>query len=138
MPKFRSMKINTPALATHLMNQLGSSNQYLTPVGRFIRKTSLDELPQLWSVLVGDMSIVGPRPALYNQHDLIELRTSVGVHQLTPGITGWAQVNGRDEIAVSQKVSLDTHYLKHQSFWFDCHIILLSVSKVLKHDNVSH
>lgn len=138
MPKFRSMKINTPALATHIMNQQTDPNQYLTPVGSFIRKTSLDELPQLWSVLKGDMSIVGPRPALFNQDDLIALRTEQGVHILKPGITGWAQVNGRDELPIPQKVALDAYYLKHQSLWLDCYIILLTVFKVLKRDGVSH
>jgi O-antigen biosynthesis protein WbqP len=138
MPKFRSMQVNTPALATHIMNQQANPNQYLTPVGSFIRKSSLDELPQLWSVLKGDMSIVGPRPALFNQDDLIELRTQHDVHTLKPGITGWAQVNGRDEIPIPQKVELDAYYLKHQSFWLDCYIILLTVVKVIKRDNVSH
>ncbi|MDX1915681.1 MAG: sugar transferase [Methylophilus sp.] len=138
MPKFRSMKTNTPALATHVLNQQTDPNQYLTPVGSFIRKTSLDELPQLWSVLKGDMSIVGPRPALFNQDDLIALRTEYGVHKLKPGITGWAQVNGRDEIPIPQKVALDVYYLKHQSFRLDCYIILLTLIKVLKRDNISH
>jgi O-antigen biosynthesis protein WbqP len=138
MPKFRSMKIDTPALATHIMNQQANPNQYLTPVGSFIRKSSLDELPQLWSVLKGDMSIVGPRPALFNQDDLISLRTEHHVHTLKPGITGWAQVNGRDEIPIPQKVELDAYYLKNQSFWLDCYIILLTVVKVIKRDNVSH
>lgn len=138
MPKFRSMKVNTPALATHIMNQQADPNQYLTPVGSFIRKTSLDELPQLWSVLKGDMSIVGPRPALFNQDDLIALRTQHGVHILKPGITGWAQVNGRDELPIPEKVALDAYYLKHQSLWLDCYIILLTVFKVLKRDGVSH
>ncbi|HEY0563583.1 MAG TPA: sugar transferase [Methylophilus sp.] len=138
MPKFRSMKVDTPALATHIMNQQANPNQYLTPVGSFIRKTSLDELPQLWSVLKGDMSIVGPRPALFNQDDLIALRTELGVHTLKPGITGWAQVNGRDDLPNPQKVALDAYYLKHQSFWLDCYIILLTVFKVIKRDGVSH
>jgi O-antigen biosynthesis protein WbqP len=138
MPKFRSMQVNTPALATHIMNQQANPNQYLTPVGSFIRKSSLDELPQLWSVLKGDMSIVGPRPALFNQDDLVELRTQYHVHTLKPGITGWAQVNGRDEIPIPQKVELDAYYLKNQSFWLDCYIILLTVVKVIKRDNVSH
>lgn len=138
MPKFRSMKINTPALATHIMNQQDDPNQYLTPVGSFIRKTSLDELPQLWSVLKGDMSIVGPRPALFNQDDLIRLRTEHRVHVLKPGITGWAQVNGRDELPIPQKVALDAYYLKHQSLMLDCYIILLTVFKVLKRDDISH
>lgn len=138
MPKFRSMLINTPAIATHIMNQQENPQQFLTIIGRFIRKASLDEIPQLWSVLKGDMSIVGPRPALFNQGDLIKLRTESGVHRLKPGITGWAQVNGRDEILIPQKVKLDTYYLKHKSFWLDCYIILLTVLKVLKRDNVSH
>ncbi len=138
MPKFRSMKVNTPAIATHIMNQQADPNQYLTPVGSLIRKTSLDELPQLWSVLKGDMSIVGPRPALFNQDDLISLRTKHGVHILKPGITGWAQVNGRDELPIPEKVALDAYYLKHQSLWLDCYIILLTVFKVLKRDGVSH
>lgn len=138
MPKFRSMKVDTPALATHIMNQQANPNQYLTPVGSFIRKTSLDELPQLWSVLKGDMSIVGPRPALFNQDDLIALRTERGVHTLKPGITGWAQVNGRDDLPIPQKVALDAYYLKHQSLWLDCYIIALTVVKVIKRDGVSH
>ena len=138
MPKFRSMKINTPALATHMLNQQADPGRYLTPVGSFIRKASLDELPQLWSVLKGDMSIVGPRPALFNQDDLIELRTQNNVHTLKPGITGWAQVNGRDEIPIPHKVELDTYYLNHHTFLFDGYILLLTVLKVLKRDNVSH
>ena len=138
MPKFRSMKIDTPTLATHLLNQKGNAKMYLTPVGGFIRKFSLDEIPQLWSVLKGDMSIVGPRPALFNQKDLIELRAKYGVDKLRPGITGWAQVNGRDEIPIPKKVELDVYYLTHQSLVFDCYIILLTVLKVLKRDNVSH
>lgn len=138
MPKFRSMQIDTPALATHLMNMEEGANLYLTPVGRIIRKLSMDEIPQLWSVLKGDMSIVGPRPALFNQDDLIELRTRYGVDKLRPGITGWAQINGRDEIPIPQKVELDAYYLKQQSFVFDCCIILLTVIKVLRRDNVSH
>lgn len=138
MPKFRSMQVGTPALATHIMNQQADPNQYLTPVGSFIRQTSLDELPQLWSVLKGDMSIVGPRPALFNQDDLIHLRTELGIHLLKPGITGWAQVNGRDELPIPQKVQLDAYYLKHQSLWLDCYIILLTLVKVIKRDGVSH
>lgn len=138
MPKFRSMQLNTPALATHIMNQQVDPNQYLTPVGSFIRKTSLDELPQLWSVLKGDMSIVGPRPALFNQDDLISLRTEYGVHILKPGITGWAQVNGRDELPIPEKVVMDAYYLKNQSFWLDCYIILLTIFKVIKRDGISH
>lgn len=138
MPKFRSMQIDTPQLATHLMNQQANPNGYLTPVGSFIRKTSLDELPQLWSVLKGDMAIVGPRPALFNQADLIALRTEHGVDKLRPGITGWAQVNGRDEVSIPEKVALDAYYLKHQCFKLDCHIILLTLLKVIKRENVSH
>lgn len=138
MPKFRSMILSTPTLATHLISQQTDASQYLTPVGSFIRKTSLDELPQLWSVLKGDMSIVGPRPALYNQDDLITLRTEYGVHVLKPGITGWAQVNGRDEIPIPQKVALDVFYLKHKSLWLDAKIIMLTVLKVIRRDNISH
>ncbi len=138
MPKFRSMKINTPALATHLMNQNNKVSQHLTPIGRFIRKTSIDELPQLWSVLMGDMTIVGPRPALYIQEDLIALRTSAGVDQLLPGITGWAQVNGRDDISIQQKVALDQYYLAHQSFNLDCYILYLTALRVVKSEGVSH
>jgi O-antigen biosynthesis protein WbqP len=138
MPKFRSMRIDTPALATHIMNQQANPNGYLTPVGSFIRKTSLDELPQLWSVLKGDMAIVGPRPALFNQADLIALRTEHGLDKLRPGITGWAQVNGRDEVSIPEKVALDAYYLKHQCFKLDCHIILLTLLKVIKRENVSH
>jgi O-antigen biosynthesis protein WbqP len=116
MPKFRSMLVGTPAVATHL---LGNAQLHLTPIGSFLRRSSLDELPQLWSILVGDMSWVGPRPALFNQTDLIEMRTQTGVHQLVPGVTGWAQVNGRDEIALTDKVRLDREYLQRQSFFFD-------------------
>lgn len=138
MPKFRSMQIGTPQIATHLMSKQNNPDIFLTPVGRFIRKTSLDELPQLWSVLKGDMSIVGPRPALFNQEDLISLRTSKNVHQLKPGITGWAQINGRDEIPIPQKVSLDVYYLENQSTWLDLKIIVLTAIKVIKRDNISH
>lgn len=138
MPKFRSMQVGTPQLATHLMQQQEQSVSYLTPVGSFIRKTSLDELPQLWSVLKGDMSVVGPRPALFNQDDLITLRTSHGVHTLQPGITGWAQVNGRDEIPIPQKVTLDTYYLHHKSLWLDIRIICMTAVKVLNRDNITH
>lgn len=135
MPKFRSMRVGTPAVATHL---LASPDSYLTPIGSFLRKSSLDELPQLWCILQGDMSFVGPRPALFNQQDLIELRTQQGVHVLTPGLTGWAQVNGRDEIPIPQKVALDRAYLERQSLAFDMHILLLTAVKVLKRDNVTH
>lgn len=135
MPKFRSMQVGTPAVATHL---LSNPNAYLTPIGSFLRKSSLDELPQLWSILVGDMSFVGPRPALFNQQDLIALRTRSGVHQLLPGLTGWAQINGRDELPIPQKVALDVEYLHRQSFWLDIKIILLTAWKVLRRDNVVH
>ncbi len=135
MPKFRTMLIETPNVATHL---LAGANSYLTPVGGFLRKSSLDELPQLWSVLVGDMSFVGPRPALYNQDDLIAMRTQKGVDALIPGITGWAQVNGRDELDLSTKVSLDAEYLKRQSAHFDLYILGLTVLKVFKSEGVSH
>jgi len=135
MPKFRSMRVGTPALATHLLD---NPKAHLTPIGSFLRKSSLDELPQLWSILVGDMSFVGPRPALFNQHDLIELRTQYGVHTLVPGLTGWAQVNGRDEIPIPQKVALDAEYLQRQGFWFDIKILWLTFLKVVQRDGVSH
>jgi O-antigen biosynthesis protein WbqP len=135
MPKFRSMLTETPAVATHL---LGDASAYLTPIGSFLRKSSLDELPQLWSIFVGDMSFVGPRPALFNQADLISLRTKYGVHHLLPGLTGWAQVNGRDELSIPEKVRLDVEYLQRRSFWFDIRILLMTVVKVLWHDGVSH
>ncbi len=135
MPKFRSMRVGTPALATHLLT---SSDVYLTPIGSFLRKSSLDELPQLWSILKGDMSFVGPRPALFNQDDLIALRTEQGVHELMPGLTGWAQVNGRDELPIPDKVTLDVEYLKRRSFLFDLRILWLTVMKVLRRDGVAH
>jgi len=135
MPKFRSMRLGTPAVATHL---LSDANSHLTPIGSFLRKSSLDELPQLWSILVGDMSFVGPRPALFNQHDLIDLRTQAGVYALTPGLTGWAQVNGRDELPISKKVELDAEYLKRQGFWFDINILWLTFLKVFLREGVSH
>ena len=135
MPKFRSMRVGTPAVATHL---LADPKSVLTPIGSFIRKSSLDELPQLWSILVGDMSFVGPRPALFNQHDLIELRTQKGVHTLVPGLTGWAQVNGRDELPIPQKVALDVDYLERQCFWLDIQILWLTVLKVVRSDGVAH
>jgi O-antigen biosynthesis protein WbqP len=135
MPKFRSMRIDAPAVATHL---LPNPEQWLTPIGSFLRKSSLDELPQLWSILIGDMSFVGPRPALYNQDDLIALRTSRGVHVLLPGLTGWAQINGRDELPIPQKVALDEQYLQQQSLWLDAKIIALTVLKVIKKDGVTH
>lgn len=135
MPKFRSMRIDTPAVATHLLE---NPAQWLTPIGPFLRKSSLDELPQLWSILRGDMSFVGPRPALFNQDDLIALRTEAGVHELVPGLTGWAQVNGRDEIPIPQKVALDAEYLRRQSLAFDLRILWLTAVKVLRSDGVSH
>ena len=135
MPKFRSMRIETPAVATHLLTD---TTAWLTPIGGFLRKSSLDELPQLWSILVGDMSIVGPRPALFNQDDLIALRTEAGVHVLVPGLTGWAQVNGRDEIPIPQKVALDAEYLQRRGFGFDIHILWLTFLKVIRRDGVSH
>lgn len=135
MPKFRSMVIGTPTVATHLLD---SPDRYLTSIGGFLRKSSVDELPQLWSVVRGDMTLVGPRPALYNQQDLIALRTARGVHRLVPGVTGWAQINGRDELPVEKKVELDAEYLQRQSFLFDLKIIILTVLKVLKQDSVAH
>lgn len=135
MPKFRSMRVGTPAVATHL---LADARSHLTPIGSFLRKSSLDELPQLWSILVGDMSFVGPRPALFNQHDLIALRTQHGVHELVPGLTGWAQVNGRDELPIPDKVKLDVEYLQRRSLWFDIRILWLTFVKVLRRDGVSH
>ncbi|MDO9197160.1 sugar transferase [Rhodoferax sp.] len=135
MPKFRSMQIGTPAVATHL---LSDPDRYLTPIGSFLRKSSLDELPQLWSIIKGDMSFVGPRPALFNQHDLIELRTRSGVHKLLPGLTGWAQINGRDELPIPQKVALDIEYLQNKSLFLDTKIIFWTGLKVLRRDNVTH
>jgi len=135
MPKFRSMLTGTPAVATHLLD---NPDSYLSPIGSFLRSSSLDELPQLFSVLRGDMSFVGPRPALYNQDDLITLRTQKGVDRLLPGITGWAQVNGRDELSIPDKVALDVEYLNHQSFWFDMKILWMTFLKVMKRDGVSH
>ena len=135
MPKFRSMRQGTPAVATHLM---GEPDAYLTPIGSFIRRSSLDELPQLWSILVGDMSFVGPRPALYNQDDLVALRTRHGVQSLAPGLTGWAQVNGRDDLPIPRKVQLDAEYLRRRSFSFDLYILWLTALKVLRREGVSH
>lgn len=135
MPKFRSMRVGTPAVATHL---LADPNSHLTPIGSFLRKSSLDELPQLWSILVGQMSFVGPRPALFNQDDLIALRTQQGVHALVPGLTGWAQVNGRDELPIAEKVKLDVEYLRRRSLWFDLRVVLLTLAKVMRRDGVSH
>jgi O-antigen biosynthesis protein WbqP len=135
MPKFRSMRIDTPAVATHLLHD---PEQWLTPIGSFLRKSSLDELPQLWSILKGDMSFVGPRPALFNQDDLIALRSQKGVHELVPGLTGWAQINGRDELPIPKKVQLDTEYLQRRSFLFDLKILWMTALKVLLRDGVSH
>ncbi len=135
MPKFRSMRVGTPAVATHLLE---NPAVYMTPIGVFLRKSSLDELPQLWSILRGDMSFVGPRPALFNQHDLIALRTELGVHTLVPGLTGWAQINGRDELAIPEKVALDAEYLQRRSFAFDLMILWLTAIKVVKRDGIVH
>ena len=135
MPKFRTMRINTPSVATHLLT---NPNQFLTPIGSFLRRTSLDELPQLYSILKGDMSFVGPRPALFNQHDLIKLRTFYKVDALLPGLTGWAQINGRDDLPIPQKVQLDVEYLNNKSFFTDIKIILLTFVKVLRRDGVTH
>lgn len=135
MPKFRTMRIDTPAVATHL---LSNPEQFLTPVGSFLRKSSLDELPQLWSIIRGDMSFVGPRPALFNQDDLVALRTQYGADKLVPGLTGWAQINGRDELPIPEKVKLDVDYMNNQSFWFDLKIIFLTFLKVLCRDGIQH
>jgi O-antigen biosynthesis protein WbqP len=135
MPKFRSMRVGTPAVATHLLENPGA---YLTPIGSFLRKSSLDELPQLWNILKGDMSFVGPRPALFNQQDLIELRTKAGVHTLMPGLTGWAQINGRDELPIPQKVALDVEYLHRRSMIFDIYIIFMTAMKVIRRDGIVH
>lgn len=135
MPKFRSMRVDTPAVATHLLHD---PDAWLTPIGSFLRRSSLDELPQLWSILAGDMSFVGPRPALFNQDDLIALRTEAGVHELPPGLTGWAQINGRDELPIPDKVVLDAEYLRRRSFRFDCFILWQTALKVLRRDGVSH
>lgn len=135
MPKFRSMLVDTPAVATHLLD---NPNSYLSPIGGLLRRTSLDELPQLWSVLKGDMSFVGPRPALFNQQDLVQARTEVGVDRLMPGITGWAQINGRDELSISEKVEFDLTYLQQQSFWFDLKILVMTLVRVVRRSGVSH
>lgn len=135
MPKFRSMRIGTPVVATHLLQ---NPNACLTPIGSFLRQSSLDELPQLWSILAGDMSFVGPRPALFNQGDLVALRTERGVHKLLPGLTGWAQVNGRDELPIPEKVEFDREYLERRSLWLDIWIIWLTVVKVVRRDGVAH
>jgi O-antigen biosynthesis protein WbqP len=135
MPKFRTMQMGTPTVATHL---LADPAKHLTPIGGFLRKSSLDELPQLWSILKGDMSFVGPRSALFNQDDLIALRTQKGIHMLTPGLTGWAQINGRDELPIPVKVEFDEYYLQNRSFMFDMRIIFKTLVKVLKHEGVVH
>jgi O-antigen biosynthesis protein WbqP len=135
MPKFRSMLIGTPALATHLLD---NPDSYLSPIGGFLRRSSLDELPQLFSILKGDMSLVGPRPALFNQDDLIALRTENGVDKLLPGVTGWAQVNGRDKLSILDKVKLDEEYMQRQSFWFDIKILWMTFLKVINCDGISH
>jgi len=135
MPKFRSMRIDTPTLATH---HLKNPDQWLTPIGSFLRKSSLDELPQLWSILKGDMSFVGPRPALFNQNDLIALRTEKGVHELVPGLTGWAQINGRDELSIPRKVQFDVEYLKKKSLLFDLKILLMTILKAIRRDGIFH
>lgn len=135
MPKFRSMHAGSPDVATHL---LANPETYLTPIGSFLRTSSLDELPQLWSILKGDMSLVGPRPALFNQDDLIALRTEAGVHTLVPGLTGWAQINGRDELPIPEKVKLDAEYMRRQSFWFDLQILWATFAKVIRKEAVAH
>ena len=135
MPKFRTMRIDTPAVATHLLK---NPDEYLTPAGSLLRKFSLDELPQLWSILKGDMSFVGPRPALFNQDDLIRLRTLKGVHEIVPGITGWAQVNGRDDLPIPKKVEYDSYYLEKKSFFFDMKILYRTIRKVIRAEGVRH
>jgi len=135
MPKFRSMRIDTPQLPTHLLSY---SAAYVTPVGSLLRRTSLDELPQLWSILAGEMSFVGPRPALFNQDDLVALRTERGIHDLLPGLTGWAQVNGRDELPIPEKVQFDREYLQRQSFKFDLQIMMLTIVKVIRREGIRH
>ena len=135
MPKFRTMQVETPVVATHLM---ANPDKYLSSYGGFLRRSSLDELPQLWSILKGDMSFVGPRPALFNQDDLIALRTEKGVDKLVPGLTGWAQVNGRDELPIPEKIALDMEYMERQSFWFDLKILWMTLLKVIRKDGVSH
>jgi len=135
MPKLRTMRVDTPVVATHL---LSDPKQFLSPIGGFLRKSSLDEIPQLWCIVRGDMSIVGPRPALFNQHNLIEMRTSQGVHKVRPGLTGWAQVNGRDELPLPEKVRLDADYIQRQSLAFDAKVILLTLLKVIRRDGITH
>lgn len=135
MPKFRSMRVDAPVVATHLLND---PDRYITPIGPFLRKSSLDELPQLWSIIAGDMSFVGPRPALFNQTDLISMRTAQGVHRLVPGLTGWAQINGRDELPLPEKLKFDVEYLQRRSFWFDIKILGLTITKVFGRQGVTH
>ena len=135
MPKFRTMRVGTPSLATHLLK---NSEQYVTSVGRLLRRTSLDELPQLWNILVGDMSFVGPRPALFNQHDLITLRTQKGIHILTPGLTGWAQIHGRDDLPIPIKIEYDEYYLRHRSFWLDLRIMWKTIYKTMRAEGIKH
>lgn len=135
MPKFRTMRIDAPAVATHLLHDV---NDFLTPTGSLLRKSSLDELPQIWSIIKGDMSFVGPRPALFNQYDLIKLRTSRGIHHLVPGLTGWAQVNGRDALSIAKKVKFDTEYLKKKSFIFDLKILYLTFIKIIRREGIQH
>ena len=135
MPKFRTMKLNVPNVATHLLKDV---DKYFTPIGRFLRKTSLDELPQIFSIIIGDMSFVGPRPALFNQYDLILLRQKLDIDTLMPGITGWAQINGRDNITIKQKVELDMEYMKNKSFYFDIYILWLTIIRVVQKENVKH
>jgi O-antigen biosynthesis protein WbqP len=135
MPKLRTMRVGTPVVATHLLQD---PDQCLTPIGGFLRKSSLDELPQLWCILLGDMSVVGPRPALFNQQNLIQMRTEKGIHAIRPGLTGWAQVNGRDELPIPEKVELDLYYLRHRSLVFDMKVILLTILKVVRRDGITH
>ena len=135
MPKFRTMQVDAPVVATHLITD---ADAYVTPIGKFLRRSSLDELPQLWSILTGDMSMVGPRPALFNQDDLIKLRTDAGVEKLVPGLTGWSQINGRDELPILEKVQLDVEYMQRQSFWFDLKIIFMTFVRVIHRQGVSH
>lgn len=135
MPKFRTMRVDTPVLPTHL---LADASSYLTPIGSFLRKSSLDELPQLWCILIGDMSLVGPRPALHNQNDLLDARTAAGVHALVPGLTGWAQVNGRDEVPLEVKVAYDVEYLQRRSLQLDVKILLLTLWKVVMVKDIAH
>lgn len=135
MPKLRTMLVDTPVVATHLLT---NPDKFLSPVGGFLRKSSLDEIPQLWSIVRGDMSVVGPRPALFNQDNLIEMRTKVGVHTVRPGLTGWAQINGRDELPLVEKVKLDVDYLQRQSLAFDMKVIFLTFLKVIRRDGITH